>query len=109
MKGQAASAPVLAYFDKNASTDVISNAIPMRLGAVLVQKKGGNSRASSYASRNLSLVERRYSQTEKEALALVWARGRLHLYLYGLSQFDLLTDHEALKVIYQASQDPQLG
>ena len=51
------------------------------------------------ASRSLSPVECRYIQTEKDALALVWACDLVHLYLYGSSQFDLVTDHEALKVI----------
>lgn len=56
----------------------------------------------SSASRSLSPVERRYSLTEKDALALVWACGLFHLYLYGVSQFDLVTDHESLKVIYSS-------
>ena len=38
---------------------------------VLTQLQDGEWRAISYASRNLTEVERRYSQTEKEALALV--------------------------------------
>ena len=106
LKGQVASAPVLAYFDKDMHTRVIADASPVGLGAVLVQEKNGESRAVCYASRSLSQVERRYSQTEKEALALVWACERFHLYLYGLPQFDLVTDHEALKVIYSRKSKP---
>lgn len=106
LKSHVVSAPVLAYFDKDASTRVIADASPVGLGAVLVQEKNGESRAVCYASRSLRQVERRYSQTEKEALALVWACERFHLYLYGLPQFDLVTDHEALKVIYSRKSKP---
>ena len=67
VKQQLASAPVLAYFDKDAHTRVIADASPEGLGAVLVQEKNGESRAVFYASRSISSVERRYSQTEKEA------------------------------------------
>ena len=49
------------------------------LGNVLVQEVNGQNRAVWYASRSLSDVERRYSQTEKEALALVWACERFSL------------------------------
>ena len=73
------------------------------LGAVLVQKKNGESRPGCYARRTLSSVESLCSQTEKEALALVWACERLHLYLHGLTQFDLVTDHQALQVIYSTT------
>ena len=106
LKQQLASAPVLAYFDKEAHTRVIADASPVGLGAVLVQEKNGVGRAVCYASRSLSSVERRYSQTEKEALALVWACERFNLYLYGLQTFDLVTDHEALKVIYSRGSKP---
>ena len=106
LKRQLASASVLAYFDKDAHTRVIADASPVGLGAVLVQEKNGDSRALSYASKSLSQVERRYSQTEKEALALVWACERFNLYLYGLQTFDLVTDHEALKVIYSRGSKP---
>ena len=63
----------LAYFDPKAITKVIADASPVRLGALRVQQQGKDRRVICYASRNLSDVERRYTQTEKEALALVWA------------------------------------
>ena len=106
MKRQIASVPVLAYFDKEAHTQIIADASPVGLGAVLIQERNGERRAVCYASRTLSNVERRYSQTEREALALVWACERFHLYVYGLPKFDLVTDHEALKVIYSTKSKP---
>jgi hypothetical protein len=73
----------LAYFDVNAETQVIADASPVGLGAVLIQKQGEFHRIICYASRSLSDIERRYSQTEKEALGLVWACERFHVYLFG--------------------------
>ena len=43
-------------------------------------------------------TERRYSQTEKEALAIVWACERLHAYLYG-AECELMTDHKPVECI----------
>ena len=53
----------------------------------------------AYASRTLTDVERRYSQTEKEALEFFWACERFHIYLYG-KLFTLYTDHKPLELIY---------
>eukprot|EP00795_Rhopilema_esculentum_P010145 gene10145-18811_t len=53
----------------------------------------------AFASRSLSSVELRYSQTEKEALAIVWGIEHYHLYLFG-SKFTLVTDHKPLEIIY---------
>ena len=44
-------------------------------------------------------TERRYSQTEKEALVVVWACERLHAYLYG-TECELMTDHKPLECIF---------
>ena len=87
MKRQIASAPVLAYFDKEAHTQIIADASPVGLGAVLIQERNEERRAVCYASRTLSNVERRYSQAEREALALIWACERFHFYVYGLAKF----------------------
>lgn len=92
LKSRLSSSVVLAYYSKEAQTQVIADASPVGLGAVLVQKqKDGGYRPVYYAARSLSDVERRYSQTEKEALGLVWACERFRLYLLG-KEFELLTD-----------------
>ena len=44
-------------------------------------------------------MERRYSQTEREALAIVWGCERFHLYLYG-ADFEIVTDHKSLELIF---------
>ena len=64
-------------------TKVIAEASPVGLGAVLVQEQGEEPRFISYASRSMSDTEYRYSQTEKEALAIVWGSEIFHTYLYG--------------------------
>ena len=58
-------------------------------------------------------TERRYSQTEKEALVIVWACERLHAYLYG-AECELMTDHKPLECIFSPksshlSPTPVLG
>ena len=62
--------------------------------------------AVAFASCSLSEVERRYSQTEKEALAVVWGCERLSLYLSGLESFQLVTDCKVLEVIYGPKSKP---
>ena len=90
VKQKLAGASMLAYCDRDAHTRVIADASSVGLGAGLVQEIKGQGRAVCYASRSLSDTERRYSQTEKEALALVWASERFNLYLCGLPEFDLV-------------------
>ena len=53
----------------------------------------------------MSDVERRYNQTEKEALAIVWAVERFNLYLFGM-QFELESDHKPLECIYGRKSKP---
>ena len=105
LKTALSEATTLAYFSNNAKTKVVADASPVGIAAVLVQEQDGIQRAIYYASRSLSDVERRYSQTEKEALALVLACERFHMYLYG-RRFELITDHKPLECIYSARSKP---
>lgn len=95
----------LGYFDVDDRTQLIADASPVGLGAVLIQINKHGPRVISYASRSLSDVEKRYAQIEKEALALVWAVERFHYYLYGRS-FDLITDHKPLETIFGPKSRP---
>ena len=41
-------------------------------------------------------TEKRYSQTEKDALAIKWAKERLRIYLLGATGFRIVTVHKPL-------------
>ena len=86
---------VMAYYDPNKETNLIVDASPVGLGAILTQ----NDRPIAYASRSLSKAESNYSQIDREALAIVWGIEHFHLYLYG-AQFNVTTDHKPLVTIF---------
>ena len=91
----------MAYFDPYKDTELTTDASLVGLSAIVSQRTPGqnNRQVIAYASRSLSDVERRYSQTEKEALAIVWATKRFPLYLYG-KQFTLYTDCKPVQMIF---------
>ena len=105
VKAALMSETVMAYFDKTKQTELITDASPFGLSAILTQKSSGSvdRKVVAYISRSLSDVERRYSQTEREALAIVWAVERLHVYLYG-GHFTLITDCKPVELILNNPQ-----
>ena len=58
-----------------------------------------------YASRKLSNVEKRYSQFEREALAVRWACEKFYLYLYGI-RFEIRTDYKLLVTVLSPRYKP---
>ena len=97
LKNVLITAPVMAYFDTNKETIITMDASPVGISAIHAQKGLGSNGCCvvSYATRALSPVEKRYSQTEKEALSIVWAVEHVHVFLYGKA-FKLITDHKPL-------------
>ena len=69
IKGEIKNPRMLHHFDSRQETSVIVDARPVGLFSILTQE--GNS--VLFVSRKLSTVEARYSETEREAFALVWA------------------------------------
>ena len=89
----------MAYFNPQLKTEVVVDASPVGLCAMLVQHNDTTSFLVALASRSLSDVEQRYSQTEREALAVTWGIQHFHMYLYGGS-FEVATDHKPLLPIF---------
>ena len=96
----------MAYYNPAHHTVVTVDASPVSLGAILsTVDHNGNQRNVAFASRSLTPVEQRYSQTEREALAVVWGCEKFHMYLIG-TRFTLYTDHKALEVICSPKSTP---
>lgn len=87
---------VLSYVHLSKETELIVHALPTGLAAILLQRKSGNDHANvvAYGSRALTNVEQRYSQTEREALAIVFGCEHFRLFLYGtISHCTQITSH----------------
>ncbi|KAJ8049077.1 hypothetical protein HOLleu_01650 [Holothuria leucospilota] len=87
-------APVLRHFDQRIPLEGQGDASEKGLGFALLQ----NAQPITYASRSLTPAETRYSQKEKELLALVFGLERNHVYTYG-HKLKLWTDHKPLIAI----------
>ena len=101
LKQKLMSVPVMSYFDVTKETELCVDASPVGLSAILYQRYSQSDEINviAYGSRSLTRVEKKYSQTEREALAIVWGVEHFHQYLYG-SQFSIVTDHKPLEIIY---------
>lgn len=88
--------PVLKYPDFSRKFILETDASDFALGAVLSQKfEDGKEHPIAYASRTLSDTECRYSATEKELLAIIYATKHFRPYIYG-TKFEIRTDHKPL-------------
>ena len=99
---EALSTEAMGYFDENWNTELTTDASPTGLGAVLAQKDPKDPTKRKiilYASRALTEVEKRYSQVEREALAVVWACERLKMYFIG-KKFELNVDNKPIQLIF---------
>ena len=86
----------LAHFDESAPVILACDASPWGLGCVLsIVDRHLGERPVAFYSRSLSQTEQRYSQTDREGLAVIAGVRRFHYYLAG-RQFSIRTDHKPL-------------
>ena len=90
--------PVLTYFDKTRKHSIQCDASKKGLGAVLLQE----SKPVIYVSRALTETEQRYSNIERELLAIVFALKRLNHYTFG-GTLTVQSDHQPLQSIWKKS------
>ena len=87
----------MCYYDPNKEHEIITDAGPVGISAILVQhsKTQEYHQIVAYSSRALNDVERRYSQMEKECLAILHACAKFRVYVIG-APFIIQTDHKPL-------------
>jgi hypothetical protein len=97
LKDQLISAPLLSYPDFTKPFILFTDASLTALGAVIEQVgDDGQRHPIAYASRSTTSAEKKYSSTELECAAVVWAVNYFRPYLYG-KHFTIYTDHSALQ------------
>jgi hypothetical protein len=96
------STKCMGYFRKDWETELISDASPVGLGAVICQFNPADPMQGHIVcviSRLLTETERRYSQAEKEALGVVWSCEKAAIWLIG-SHLCIVVDNRAVMLIY---------
>lgn len=98
LKEKLTKAPILRLPQWELPFTIETDASGTGLGALLTQGEGEQVWPIAYASRILKDAETRYSATEREGLAVVWAVGKFKSYVMG-SPFVVITDHAPLKAL----------
>ncbi|KAK6009174.1 integrase core domain protein [Ostertagia ostertagi] len=107
LKSIIVQAPVLAQPDIEAARNgqkpfkIHTDASVQGLGAVLSQEgDDGFLHPVFFASKGLSRSEKNYHVTDLEALAVVFALRKFHMFVYGLP-VEVYTDHQALTALFK--------
>lgn len=104
VKKHLVSAPILTCPNFDLPFTIHTDASDYGLGAVLTQVHPEGEKVICYLSRSLTKNERKYSVTEKELLAVLFAIEKLRPYIEG-TKFTVITDHFALKWLHNL-KDP---
>lgn len=89
-----------AFYSVSLETKLYTDASGVGLGAILIQvQENGTNKIVAYASKSLTETEKRYPQSQRESLAIVWAIERFSHFLLG-KRFTLFTDNKASEYLF---------
>lgn len=97
------SAPILTCPNFEYPFTIQTDGSQVGLGAVLTQTVNGEEKVIAYASRTLTAQEQKYTTTEIECLAVVFAVESFRPYVEG-AEFSVITDHHSLLWLYDLTQ-----
>ena len=107
LKSDLNSQVVLGFYNPNAITHLVVDAGPVGLGAILAQQQADVLLLLiAFSSRSTTDVESRYSQTEREALTVLWGCQHFHHYVFD-RHIIFNTDHKPLERL--STTYPTLG
>ncbi|GBN53209.1 Retrovirus-related Pol polyprotein from transposon 17.6 [Araneus ventricosus] len=89
VKEQITKSPVLAFVDSKVESEIVVDASPFGLGAVLQQR----GKPIAFASSTSPPIQRNYAHIEKELLAVVYGCKKFHQFVYGTK---IYSDHKPL-------------
>ncbi|XP_055721195.1 uncharacterized protein K02A2.6-like [Salvelinus fontinalis] len=103
------SAEVLVHYSADRDLILSCDASSYGVGAVLSHRmENGAEKPIGFMSRTLSPAEKKYSQLDKEGLAVIFGIQRFHKYLYGRT-FTIVTDHKPLiSLFHEQKPVPQM-
>nr|GEV50681.1 reverse transcriptase domain-containing protein [Tanacetum cinerariifolium] len=103
LKRKLTEAPILITLDWDMPFELMYDAGDFAIGAVLGQCQDKHFRPIHYASKTMTEAESKYTATEKEILAVVYAFEKFQSYLI-LNKSIVYTDHSALKYLSRKIQ-----
>ena len=110
LKDQLCNDSVLNCFNVNLKSEIICDASPVGVSAMLVQYDPADMKKEcpkiiSYASKSLTPTEQRYSQIEREALAIHYGCIKFEMFVLG-HEFTVITDHRPLVSLFNSPSKP---
>lgn len=105
IRGSLVQSPILSCPDFGKQFTISCDASGIGIGAVLSQSSEDGEHVIAYASRTLGKTEQKFSATERECLAVIWAIEKFRPYIEG-THFVVVTDHHSLLWLHNL-KDPQ--
>lgn len=99
-KKQLTSTSLLVHYDPELEVVLSCDASPSGIGAVLSHIFPDSAeKPIAFTSRSLATAEKKYSQLDKESLAIVYGVKKFHQYLFGW-KFVIRSDHKPLQHLF---------